>query len=73
MKAIVYTKYGSHDVLQPKGLTKPTPMEDEVLIRIYGATVNVTGGETTASTRNWLQRLAEGDEKQSSHLSEMLR
>ena len=73
MEAIVYTKYGSPDVLQLKGLTKPTPMEDEVLIRIYGATVIVTGGETTASTGNWLQRLAEGDEKQSSHFSELLR
>jgi len=73
MQAIVYTNYGSPDVLQLKGIAKPTPKEDEVLIKIYGATVNATGGEATASTGNWRQRLAKGDEKQSSHLSELLR
>ncbi|HZM12623.1 MAG TPA: NAD(P)-dependent alcohol dehydrogenase, partial [Bacteroidales bacterium] len=43
MKAIVFTKYGSPDVLQLQEVVKPSPRENDVLIKIYAT--SVTSGD----------------------------
>jgi NADPH:quinone reductase-like Zn-dependent oxidoreductase len=40
MKAIVFTKYGTPDVLELKEIDKPVPKDDEVLIKVYAVSIN---------------------------------
>ena len=42
MKAVSQTQYGSPDILKIKMVEKPTPKDNEVLIRVYATTVNRT-------------------------------
>jgi len=40
MKAILQTKYGSPDVLQLSDVEKPTPKENQVLVKVHAASIN---------------------------------
>jgi NADPH:quinone reductase-like Zn-dependent oxidoreductase len=40
MKAVVYTKYGSPDVLEIREIRKPVPNDDQMLVKIHAVSVN---------------------------------
>ena len=59
MKAIVYEKYGPPDVLQLKDVEKPTPKDDEVLVKVQAASLNAGDWHALRGTP-FLQRLESG-------------
>ena len=68
MKAIVYTQYGTPDVLQLKEVEKPVPNDNEVLIRVRATTVNRTDC-ANLTARPFIMRFSLGlfKPKKSSH------
>lgn len=40
MKAIVFTEYGTPDVLKIKEVAKPAPKENEILVKVYATPIN---------------------------------
>ena len=59
MKAIVHTEYGPPDVLQLKEIAKPTPEDDEVLVRVHAVSVN-SADATMSKGEPFLARLWSG-------------
>jgi len=45
MKAFVYEKYGSSDVLQRREIPKPVPNDDQLLIKIHAVSINSSDSE----------------------------
>jgi len=45
VRAIIRTEYGSPDVLQLKEVEKPAPADDEVLVKVHAASVNLSDWE----------------------------
>jgi NADPH:quinone reductase-like Zn-dependent oxidoreductase len=59
MKAIVYTEYGSPDVLQFKDVEKPAPRDNEVLVKVHAASANPADWHLMRA-EPFLARLANG-------------
>ena len=59
MKAIVYTKYGSPDVLHLEEVEKPAPKDNEVLVKVHAAAVTA-GDLIIVKGEPFLARLGSG-------------
>ena len=59
MKAIIYTEYGSPDVLQLKDVEKPVPRDNEILVKVHAASANPADWHTMRA-EPFLARLANG-------------
>jgi NADPH:quinone reductase-like Zn-dependent oxidoreductase len=60
MKAIVYTKYGSFDVLHLEEVPTPVPTDNEVLVKVFATTVT-TAGLANVSGKPFIARVFSPD------------
>ncbi len=60
MKAVIYHKYGSPDVIEIREIEEPTPKDDEVLIKVHATTVNRTDTATLRAKPFIIGRLMTG-------------
>jgi len=66
MKAIVYEKYGPPEVLRLKEVEKPTPKDDELLIKVYAASINYIDWQVLTGTSYFI-RLTTGSIRKPKH------
>jgi NADPH:quinone reductase-like Zn-dependent oxidoreductase len=59
LKAIVYEKYGSPDVLKLKEVEKPSPKDNEVLVKICASSIN-DGDDSLVKGSPFIARLSSG-------------
>ncbi len=59
MKAIVYCDYGTADVLKLEDIEKPTPADDEILVRVRAAAINPLDWHTMRGTP-YIMRIGSG-------------
>jgi NADPH:quinone reductase-like Zn-dependent oxidoreductase len=59
MKAMVYTRFGSPEMLQLRDVARPNPGDDEVLIRVHASSINAWDWDLLGG-RPFLTRLAGG-------------
>jgi NADPH:quinone reductase-like Zn-dependent oxidoreductase len=59
MKAILHTKYGSFDVLKYGEAEKPTPRDDEALVKVHAAAIN-SGNMFLVTGKPFLSRMSSG-------------
>ena len=62
MNAMVYTQYGTPDVLQLQEVAQPTPKDDEVLIQVHAAAHN--SWDLDLLRGDWINRLIYGGWRQ---------
>jgi NADPH:quinone reductase-like Zn-dependent oxidoreductase len=71
MKAIVYHKYGSSDVLALQEIDKPVVDDDGVLIRVHAAAVNAADWHLMRGQPYFMRLMGSGLVKRKKHVAGM--